>query len=173
MAPTGRYAHWHHRNDDLWRHGVDTLRGGGGADTLDGEEGSDTYDYGATSEAIAGETITDSGTTGTRHDQTTRRRHFSALTTISGIEAFIFTGDQDFQINSFPIFGQDFAITGSNGTAQSFTIHNANEFDHFWLDLQELGERRHRNYERLRRWRDHGWFVPARLYQRSERTRTL
>ena len=40
------------------------MRGGGGGDTLDGGEGSDIYEYSATSDAGAGETITDTGTTG-------------------------------------------------------------------------------------------------------------
>ena len=54
--------------------------------------------------------------------------NFSAFRTddFSGIEAFVFTGDQDLDINSFPIFGVNFEFTGSNGTAQSFTVNNAN-----------------------------------------------
>jgi len=104
------------------------LRGAGGGDTLDGGEGSDIYEYTATSDAGAGETITDTGTTGKDTIRLLGDVSFSAFTTndLSGIEAFVFTGAQTLEINSFPIFGQDFELTGSNGTAQSFTVNNAN-----------------------------------------------
>jgi Ca2+-binding RTX toxin-like protein len=108
--------------------GADTLRGGAGADSLDGGEGSDIYDYGA-SEVVSGESINDTGTAGKDTVRFLADVSFSSVATLTGIEAFVFTGDQDFQINSFPIFGQNFEITGSNGTAQSFTVHNANDFD--------------------------------------------
>jgi Ca2+-binding RTX toxin-like protein len=108
--------------------GVDVLRGGGGGDTLDGGEGSDIYEYTATSDAGSGETITDTGTTGKDTIRLLGDVSFSAFTAndLSGIEAFVFTGAQTLEINSFPIFGQNFELTGSNGTAQSFTVNNAN-----------------------------------------------
>jgi Ca2+-binding RTX toxin-like protein len=108
--------------------GADVLRGGGGIDTLDGGEGSDIYDYGAFSDVIGGETITDTGTAGKDTIRLLGDVSFLPIAALTGIEAFVFTGDQDFQINSFPIFGVDFELTGSNGTAQSFTVSNANDF---------------------------------------------
>ncbi len=77
--------------------GVDVLRGGGGGDTLDGGEGSDIYEYTATSDAGAGETITDTGTTGKDTIRLLGDVSFSAFTAndLSGIEAFVFTGAQD------------------------------------------------------------------------------
>lgn len=110
--------------------GGDTLTGSNAHDVIsggNGDEGSDIYDYGA-SEVISGETITDTGTSGKDTIRLLGDVSFLPVTTLTGIEAFMFTGDQDFQINSFPIFGVDFELTGSNGTAQSFTVSNANDF---------------------------------------------
>jgi Ca2+-binding RTX toxin-like protein len=107
--------------------GADILRGGGGIDTLDGGEGSDIYDYGV-SEVPVGETLDDTGTASKDAIRLLGNVDFSPITTLTGIEAFVFTGDQDLTINSFPIFGVNFELTGSNGTAQSFTVNNANDF---------------------------------------------
>ncbi len=108
--------------------GTDILRGGAGGDSFDGGEGSDIYDYGS-SDVVSGEEIDDSGTTGKDTVRFLDDVSFSAVTALNGIEAFLFTGEQEFRINSFPIFGQNFEITGSNATAQSFIVDNANNFD--------------------------------------------
>jgi VCBS repeat-containing protein len=106
------------------------LTGGGGADTLDGKDGSDTYIFNP-GDVAAGESITDTGTTGIDTIQIASGTvDFTAAAAISGIEALAFTGTQTetatFNASQLPAI---LAVMGTTAAAQFINVNNVSSYD--------------------------------------------
>ena len=93
--------------------GDDEITGGLGADTLSGGNGGDTYLF-AAGDVVFGESITDTGASGTDTISVSGTNDFTAAT-VSGIEALTFTAaaTTTFNSNQLPA---NLAVTGSSGT---------------------------------------------------------
>ena len=112
--------------------GNDTLQGLGGADTLDGRDGSDTYYIPAGSDVVAGETISDTGSSGTDAILIfggTISVDFTSAT-ISGIEVLRFQNagpsTVTFNANQFPA---NLQIEEASGGARTVNVVNASNFN--------------------------------------------